>query len=248
MPTPPLPAAPADAAVAPSRRRLKNAVGRRRGAGTAAKKPAAGEDRRAHVLDAARRVFEAQGLEGANMRAIAREAGYTPGALYFHYKNKEEIYGDLLSGSLSRLHEATRAAGADTATTPSPADRVLARALALYDYYAGRPDEITLGLYLFHGIHPRGLTRELNRQLNAKLWDALAEIHAAFLETGASPEAAMRDTTALFGHCVGLLVLVHTGRIRMFGQDGRGLFRRFAELLLVRGEGGDRHGDERGPC
>ena len=199
-------------------------------------KPAAGEDRRAHVLDAARRVFEELGLEGANMRAIAKEAGYTPGALYFHYKNKEEIYGDLLSGSLLRLHEATRAAGLDAATPP---DRVLARALALYDYYVGRPDEITLGLYLSHGIHPRGLTRDLNRGLNAKLWDALAEIHAAFIETGASTEAAMRDTTALFGHCIGLLVLVHTGRMRMFGQDGRGLFQHFA-AMLARGEGGPR--------
>ncbi len=225
------------AAVTPARRRPRKTVAasapaaRRRGP-----KPAAGEDRRAHVLDAARRVFEDLGLEGANMRAIAKEAGYTPGALYFHYKNKEEIYGDLLSGSLRRLHESTRAAGADAAT---PADRVLARALALYDYYAGRPDEITLGLYLFHGIHPRGLTRDLNRGLNAKLWDALAEIHAAFLATGASPDAAMRDTTALFGHCIGLLVLMHTGRIRMFGQDGRGLFRHFAEIL-ARGGGGPR--------
>lgn len=233
----------AAAAAKPTRRRPRKVAAAGGDAGVNAPaprrrgpKPAAGEDRRAHMLDAARRVFEELGLEGANMRAIAKEAGYTPGALYFHYKNKEEIYGDLLSGSLRRLHEATRAAGADAAT---PSDRVMARALALYDYYVGRADEITLGLYLFHGIHPRGLTRDLNRGLNAKLWDALAEIHAAFLETGASPEAAMRDTTALFGHCIGLLVLVHTGRIRMFGQDGRGLFQHFA-AMLARGEGGPR--------
>ena len=34
-----------------------------------------------HILVAAQRVFEAKGLDGANMRAIAKEAGYTPGAI-----------------------------------------------------------------------------------------------------------------------------------------------------------------------
>ena len=41
------------------------------------------EDRRAHILAAAQRVFEAKGLEGANMRAIAKEAGYTRGRAVF---------------------------------------------------------------------------------------------------------------------------------------------------------------------
>ena len=58
-----------------------------------------GEDRRAHILAAAQRVFESKGLEGANMRAIAREAHYTVGALYFYYKSREEIYADLLTMS-----------------------------------------------------------------------------------------------------------------------------------------------------
>ena len=59
------------------------------------------------------RVFEEKGLEGANMRSIAREAGYTPGALYFYYASQEEIYADLLSHSLRRLHAATCEAGAE---------------------------------------------------------------------------------------------------------------------------------------
>ena len=78
------------------------------------------DDRRAHILEAALRVFEAKGLEGANMRSIAREAGYTPGALYFYYASQEEIYADLLSHSLRRLHAATCAAGAEFENGANP--------------------------------------------------------------------------------------------------------------------------------
>src|SRR5262249_8701298 len=55
--------------------------------------------RREIILAAARRVFAEQGLEGASMRAIATAAGYTPGALYFHFKSKEGGYGDPLRPS-----------------------------------------------------------------------------------------------------------------------------------------------------
>ena len=85
------------------------------------------EDRRAHILAAAQRVFESKGLEGANMRAIAREAHYTVGALYFYYKNREEIYADLLATSLWRLKDFTHAAAKDAHT---PAEQFQTRALA----------------------------------------------------------------------------------------------------------------------
>ena len=44
----------------------------------------------------------------------------------------------------------------------------------------------------------------------------------------------MRETTALFAHGVGLLLLKHTGRIRMFGQDATLLFDAYVIGLLER--------------
>ncbi len=187
------------------------------------------EDRRAHILAAAQRVFEEKGLDGANMRAIAREAGYTPGALYFHYAGQEEIYADLLSTSLARLHAFTRDAGAEAATLQG---RAAERALAFYDYYITRPEEFSLGFYLFKGIGPRGLTPELNDRLNAEFRHALSVVYQPLVECGKSPDAALRDLTSCVGHGVGLLLLVHTGRIRMFRQDGRALFQEFVEKCV----------------
>ena len=47
--------------------------------------------KRARIVAAAEKIFLAQGIEGASLRAIAREAGYTPGALYAYYASKEEL-------------------------------------------------------------------------------------------------------------------------------------------------------------
>ena len=57
---------------------------------------AVSELKRELILDAARKVFEAEGLDGASLRAIAAGAGYTPAALYFHFEFKEAIYAEVL--------------------------------------------------------------------------------------------------------------------------------------------------------
>ena len=193
--------------------------------------PPAGDDRRAHILAAAQRVFEAKGLEGANMRAIAREAGYTPGALYFYYKSQEEIYADLLTTSLWRLKDYTHDAARDAQT---PAEQLQTRAVAFYDYYATRPDEMSLGFYLFRGLGPHGLTHTLDERLNAQFWMTLIGVLDPLLALGRSQTEAVRELTAIVAHGVGLLLLVHTGRIRLFHQDGRDLFRAFVEASVAK--------------
>lgn len=183
------------------------------------------------ILEAAQRVFSRSGLEGASIRAIAAEAGYTPGAIYTHYPSKEAIYGDLLAASLERLNQAVAAAGR---AEEAPARRVRAMALAFYDFYLEHPRELDLGFYLFQGMRPVGLTPELDARLNQRLRDALRGIESGLTDLGWSRSVAVRETTGLFGYCAGLLLLTHTGRIRMFGQHGRGLFSEHLDRLLER--------------
>lgn len=47
---------------------------------------------RSDLLDAAARVIAAQGYEGASVGDIAAEAGYTKGAVYAHFKSKEDVF------------------------------------------------------------------------------------------------------------------------------------------------------------
>ena len=190
------------------------------------------DSRRALMLDAARSVFERLGIEGASIREIAKQAGYTPGAIYSYFENKEAIYGALLAESLERLNAVVDAAGVDTAA--SPAALLKAKASAWFGFYAANPRDLDLGFYLVQGMQPRGLTVALNDQLNDRLHDALKPCEAALQAMGLNQQDALRENTSLFAHGVGLLLMQHTGRIRMFGQDATLLFNAYVIELIER--------------
>ena len=50
---------------------------------------------RTRILDAARKIFLDKGYENTSMRNIASEINYSPGTIYFHFKDKSEIFHEL---------------------------------------------------------------------------------------------------------------------------------------------------------
>ena len=50
---------------------------------------------RQHLLEAALEVFHARGVARASLDEIARTAGVTRGALYWHFRNKEDLFDAL---------------------------------------------------------------------------------------------------------------------------------------------------------
>lgn len=188
--------------------------------------------KRSLILDAARKVFDKVGLEGASLRAIAAEAGYTPAALYFHFDSKEAIYAEALQASLANLREAV----AEAAACPrDPGERFRAAAMAFFDFYAKNPHDLDLGFYLFRGgMTPKGLGRKRDQELNASLAAALRPIAAAAEALGASAREASLLMVEAFAHAAGLLLLAHTGRIRMFGASARELMVRFVAGQVAR--------------
>ncbi|WP_428423004.1 TetR/AcrR family transcriptional regulator [Methylibium sp.] len=197
---------------------------------------AVADARRALVLDAARSAFFELGLERASVREIARRAGYTPGAIYSYFASKEEMYGALLGESLERLNASVAAPSPVAARRGEPAEVAVLRASAnaFFGFYRENPRDLDLGFYLFQGLQPRGLTPELNERLNARLRDALAPAERALQRLGLEARDALAEVTALFAHTVGLLLLSHTGRIRMFHQESQALFDRYLDALVER--------------
>ena len=173
------------------------------------------------ILDAARQVFAEEGLEGASLRAIAIRAGYTPAALYFHFESKEAIYAEVLKASLATLGFAVNQA---VAQTRSHEQKLKAAAMAFFRFYAENPRDLDLGFYLLRGgMKPAGLGRERDETLNAALEAALRPIAEAAIGLGAAPKAANLLMVDCFAHATGLLLLLHTGRIRMFGASASAL-------------------------
>lgn len=58
------------------------------------------EETRERILDAALALFNEQGADKTTTNHIAAAAGLSPGNLYYHYKNKEEIIRSLVVGRL----------------------------------------------------------------------------------------------------------------------------------------------------
>jgi AcrR family transcriptional regulator len=183
------------------------------------------------VLDAARAAFLELGLEKTSIREIAQRAGYTPGAIYSYFSSKEEVYAALLGESLNRLNERVETARAECAE-PGAA-LVMVTAKAFFEFYRENPRDLDLGFYLFQGMQPRGLTPALNETLNARLRDALRPTQDALEALGMPPGDALAEVTALFAHIVGLLMLSHTGRIRMFRQVSQALFDTYLDRLVA---------------
>jgi AcrR family transcriptional regulator len=67
-------------------------------------------ERRAQLLDVARKVFGASGFHAVSMETVAKEAGVTKPILYDHFPSKKELYLALLDADLAMLRDEVRKA------------------------------------------------------------------------------------------------------------------------------------------
>jgi AcrR family transcriptional regulator len=66
---------------------------------------------RARILEMATRLFVAQGYHGISMREIADACGISKPGLYYHFKDKEDLFLAILSENLSELEPIITEAG-----------------------------------------------------------------------------------------------------------------------------------------
>ncbi len=61
-----------------------------------ARTPKVVEDRREQIIGAAMRVFSQKGFTRATNKDVAREAGITPGLIYYYFESKEALLKAIL--------------------------------------------------------------------------------------------------------------------------------------------------------
>lgn len=61
-----------------------------------ARTPKVVEDRREQIIDAATRVFSEKGFTKATNKDVAREAGITPGLIYYYFESKEKLLAAMI--------------------------------------------------------------------------------------------------------------------------------------------------------
>lgn len=167
-----------------------------------------GHKRRA-ILEAARRVMARDDLDGMKMRTIAREADYTPGALYGYYPSKDHLCVDLSAQALGLAARAIRA-GAEEGGVDGALDQ-------LRRHFRARPEDLDLLAGVLRSDRAEFLTGEAGRTFNGRLIAALAPIAEAIAADGTPPETANRQALNLAARELGLLLLENSGRLAALG-------------------------------
>jgi TetR/AcrR family acrAB operon transcriptional repressor len=70
---------------------------------------------RSFILDTAERVFEHRGVSGTSLHEIAKAAGLTRGAIYWHFEDKADLFNAMMERATMPLEETGGVCGFDSA-------------------------------------------------------------------------------------------------------------------------------------
>ncbi len=161
-----------------------------------------GIETRKRIVDAAGEIFSAKGYAAANMREIARAAGTSVGGVYLYFKNKEELYKNLVSEKRSYLASMIETSSAQART----AAEALSAFVNLYLDYALKHKEFILLHIREHGFAfgPEEKKRFFRRQVNH-----LEKIIKKGVLAGEFRECSSRDLSKIIiGSLRGLIISI----------------------------------------
>src|SRR5262249_33737374 len=102
---------------------------------------------REKILEAARELFVTHGYEAVTMRQIAEKIEYTPTAIYFHFKDKQELIHEICATDFLRLAGVFNQIAAEQ----DPLKGLRASAFAYLEFGLKNPQHYRL---LFMSVHP----------------------------------------------------------------------------------------------
>jgi len=76
------------------------------------------EETRHQLLEAAQRVFAEKGVSRTSLQDIAQAAGVTRGAIYWHFKNKAELFNAMMDSAILPMEQTMQQVGCDATQDP----------------------------------------------------------------------------------------------------------------------------------
>jgi AcrR family transcriptional regulator len=145
-------------------------------------------DTREHILAAASRVFARNGFHATSLDAVAEEAGFSRGAVYYNFADKEELFLELLDRRCAEraqdLREVFSDGGDDVDATSRQAQLAAQQAL---DAMTGDPEWRALYLeFLAHAARNPAFRRRFARrtdEMRGALEDVVVERAQPFADT-----------------------------------------------------------------
>jgi AcrR family transcriptional regulator len=142
-----------------------------------------GHERPAEILDAARELFLAHGLENVSTRQIASRVGISQTALYVYFKNKEEMLDSLVDAAFVKLSTTIQSIDVDRSDVVA----YLRGAMRAYIQFGlDNPDEYRLAFLLRDARRGGEASAELGcRTVGAKAFGILETLVAEGVSAGA---------------------------------------------------------------
>lgn len=151
-------------------------------------------ENRSAIVAAAERLFRVRGVDAVGLTELMKEAGFTQGGFYNHFKSKDALVAAVMEKAMQ-----------DRADSPNAGS--LAKQAALY-LSASHRDNVAAGCPLsgFAGDAPR--MNDAARACYARgLAAYLDRLESMVATEGATAEQTRRDAIATFSQMVGALVL-----------------------------------------
>ena len=151
-------------------------------------------ENRSAIVAAAERLFRVRGVDAVGLTELMKEAGFTQGGFYNHFKSKDALVAAVMEKAMQDR--------ADSPSAGSPAKQA-----ALYLSAAHR-DNVEAGCALsgFAGDAPR--MSDAARACYARgLAGYLERLERMIATEGATAEQTRRDAIAMFSQMVGAVVL-----------------------------------------
>jgi AcrR family transcriptional regulator len=153
------------------------------------------DETRGELIAAAARVFSKRGFHGTSLEAIAEEAGYSRGAVYYNFADKEELFLELLDRRCAERAQDLRDvfAGVEEGDVGGTARQAGVAAQHALDAMTGDPEWRALYLeFLAHAARDPAFRRRFGRrtqEMRSALEEVVVERSGAFADAlGMEPE------------------------------------------------------------
>ncbi len=149
------------------------------------------EARRRAILQAARQVFARKGYDPATLEAVAREAGLAKGTLYLYFRDKEDLFFQVVLATLEDLQDCIREQGQ---RQEGALRKLRAVAAGQFTFFLRHRDT----LQLFAPFSNPGLARLHKRLIGPMMekWNAHVQRVTALVEEGQREGDVRRDLEA----------------------------------------------------
>ncbi|WP_169545498.1 TetR/AcrR family transcriptional regulator [Sneathiella aquimaris] len=158
---------------------------------------------RQQILEAARILYRDKDGQEVSVRDIAARAGYSTGAVYFHFKNKEAIYAELLIQGLTDLSTQVKQASEAKSDAFSS---LMAGYLSFYRFYDENPGDL---IDILSRIHSP-LMKQRDEPVRVAINEHFRQIKWCFRENlvrfGVSDRQAEQEAAVLISDIIGLLL------------------------------------------